>query len=409
VTAVEPNASGASRRLDFAVLAQFFATGITVAGVPAFLLDDLRATRAVTGAATTVFFVAALIARPFIGRFIDRSGRRPLLVWPPLLNAVLVLALTFANSAIQVGVLRFAAGAVGAGFYTAALALTGDLAPPDRQTRAVARLSVYVYIGFVVGPLITEALIRISFAAVWIAIACLHLVAAVAAFGLPDRRPAPGQSASGKQRLFHPAAIGPGIALLTVAFAHSTITAFTGDYGKQLDMTYPRLLLAAFAIAVLVIRVLSGPFADRNGPFAVAVPGIAFGTLGLFVAANAPNYVVGMIAMVMVGIGSGSSFPAITTIVTNRSGPAERGTAVASLLMFNDVGQAVAAPSAGWVADKWGWRWVFGVPAVVGVIGTLSILALWNRTKSEQQPSVEHTFRPRRVFMDRAVSKTDEN
>jgi MFS family permease len=380
------------RRLDLAVLAQFLATGITISAVPALLLEELRQTRAVTGAATTIFFVAALIARPFIGRFLDAVGRRPFLLWPPLINAALVLLLELASSPIHVGALRFLSGAVGAGFYTAALALTTDLAPADRQTRAVGRLSVFVYLGFVIGPLLFEALLQIGFVLVWVVIAILHVVASVCALGLPGGRPgtvsetlgtmdsdAPGSDRRAKGRLLHPAAVGPGLVLLTVAFAQSTVTAFAGDYGKQLGLEYPRLLLGAFALAVLVIRIVSGPFADRRGPFAVAVPGLLLGTVGLLVATLAPNIAVGFLGMVIIGIGSGSSFPAITTIVTQRAAAAERGVAVASLLMFNDVGQAVSAPLSGWVGDRAGWRWVFGVPTIVAAFGALGIVVLQQR------------------------------
>jgi MFS family permease len=373
--------SSPTRRLDVAVFAQFLATGITVGAVPEFLREELGASRARTGFATTIFFISALLARPFIGRFLDRSGRRPLLIWPPLLNALLVLGLEVATASGHVAVLRFLAGAVGACFYTAALALTGDLAPADQQTRAVARLSVAVYLGFVFGPLLAELLLLVGFQAVWAGIALLHVLGAAAATRLPDVRPAAPKAGAKSGRLFHPSAFGPGVALLTVAFAHSTVTAFTGDYGKQLGLTYPRMLFAAFALAVLLIRLVSGRLADARGPFAVAVPGVMFGTVGLLVAAIAPNYWVAFLAMVMVGIGSGSSFPAITTIVTQRSAATERGVAVASLLMFNDVGQAAAGPLAGWVADGWGWRWVFGVPACVGVVGSVAIYALWWRSR----------------------------
>jgi MFS family permease len=190
---------------------------------------------------------------------------------------------------------------------------------------------------------------------------------------------APGSDRRAKGRLLHPAAVGPGLVLLTVAFAQSTVTAFAGDYGKQLGLEYPRLLLGAFALAVLVIRIVSGPFADRRGPFAVAVPGLLLGTVGLLVATLAPNIAVGFLGMVIIGIGSGSSFPAITTIVTQRAAAAERGVAVASLLMFNDVGQAVSAPLSGWVGDRAGWRWVFGVPTIVAAFGALGIVVLQQR------------------------------
>ncbi len=380
-------------RLDVAVLGQFLATGIAIGSVPAYLREALGASRALTGFATTIFFISALIARPFIGRFLDRSGSRLLLVWPPMMSAVLIVALHFAGSAPVVAIMRFSAGAVGACFYTAALSLTSELAEQGAQTKAVARLSIAVYLGFVIGPLIAEGLLHFGFFAAWIGAAGFHLVAGFAARAIhyPQRPPiadvtAPPQSKSKPQpgrRVVHPLSIGPGVALLTVAFAFSTVSAFSGDYGKNLGLRYPRTLFATFAFSVLAVRLFSGRIADKRGPFTVAVPGIILGAFGLALAAVAPNAAIGYVAMACIGFGSGASFPAITAIVTYRAPAAERGIAVASLLMFNDLGQALAGPLAGFVADSFGWRWVFGVPALVGLGGIAAIVMLSARLGSD--------------------------
>ena len=154
------------------------------------------------------------------------------------------------------------------------------------------------------------------------------------------------------------------------------MSAFTPDYAKNLAVARPSTLFAVFAASVLAVRLVSGRIADRRGPFSVAVPGIALGAVGLGIAATAPSAPFGYLAMVVIGVGSGASFPAITSIVTSRAPAAERGVAVASLLMFNDLGQALAGPLSGKVADTFGWRWVFGVPALVGILGTVAITAL---------------------------------
>ncbi len=371
-------------RLDLAVFLQFLGTGIALGSVPRYLRDELGASRALTGFATTIFFIAALAARPFVGRFLDRSGSRLLLTYPPVIMGALVVGLHWANTAYAVAGLRFAAGAVGACFYTAALSLTTELAAPNEQTKAVSRLSVAVYLGFIVGPLLAEQLLRSGFFAVWLGSAACHVAAVVAArfVSFPPRLPhRPGQTTA--KLTIYRGAIAPGVALLTVAFAFSTVSAFTPDYAKNLNVSHPSTLFATFAASVLAVRLFSGRIADRRGPFAVAVPGIALGAVGLGVAATAPNAVVGYLAMIIIGVGSGSSFPAITSIVTYSAAPAERGVAVASLLMFNDLGQALAGPLAGRVADGFGWRWVFGVPAVVGIVGTAAISTLALRRRGQ--------------------------
>ncbi len=369
-------------RLDAAVFLQFLATGIAIGSVPRYLRDELGASRALTGFATTIFFIAALVARPFIGRFLDRSGSRLFLTYPPIIMGALIVALHWAESPYAVAGVRFAAGAVGACFYTAALSLTTELAPANEQTKAVARLSVAVYLGFILGPLIAEQLLRSGFFTVWLGSAGCHVAAVAAARLVPYPERTLLAEASGSVPLrIHRGAIGPGIALLTVAFAFSTVSAFSPDYAKNLGISSPSTLFATFAASVLAVRLVSGRIADRRGPFSVAVPGIALGAIGLALAASAPSAFVGYLAMVIIGVGSGSSFPAITSIVTSRALPAERGVAVASLLMFNDLGQAMAGPLSGKVADSFGWRWVFGVPALVGVLGTIAIVTLAVRSR----------------------------
>ena len=385
-------------RLDLAVFLQFLATGVAIGSVPRYLRDELGASRALTGFAATIFFVAALIARPFIGRFLDRSGARLLLLWPPLVMGALIVALHWANSPYIVAGLRFAAGAVGACFYTAALSLTTQLAPADEQTKAVARLSVAVYLGFIIGPLVAEQLLRSGFFVVWIGSAACHGAAVGAArfITFPARQSVPGSADPVARLTIYRGAIGPGIALLTVAFAFSTVSAFTPDYAKNLAVARPSTLFAVFAASVLAVRLVSGRIADRRGPFSVAVPGIALGAVGMAIAATAPSAPIGYLAMVVIGVGSGASFPAITSIVTSRAPAAERGVAVASLLMFNDLGQALAGPLSGKVADSFGWRWVFGVPALVGVLGTVAISVLAIRigrlavVEAIATPALEH-------------------
>lgn len=385
-------------QLDLAVFLQFLATGVAIGSVPRYLRDELGASRALTGFAATIFFVAALLARPFIGRFLDRSGARLLLLWPPLIMGALIIGLHWANSPYTVAVLRFAAGAVGACFYTAALSLTTELAPADEQTKAVARLSVAVYLGFIIGPLLAEQLLRSGFFVVWIGSAVCHVAAVGAArfISFPARESPLGSAEPAARLTIYRGAIGPGIALLTVAFAFSTVSAFTPDYAKNLAVARPSTLFAVFAASVLAVRLVSGRIADRRGPFSVAVPGIALGAVGLAIAATAPSAPVGYLAMVVIGVGSGASFPAITSIVTSRAPAAERGVAVASLLMFNDIGQALAGPLSGKVADSFGWRWVFGVPALVGILGTVAITALAVRAGrsvavgSIANPALEH-------------------
>ena len=72
----------------------------------------------------------------------------------------------------DLGVLVLARSLLGAGegfFLVAALAAASDLAPPDRRGEALSFLSLSLYLGIAIGPLIGEAVLGDGdFALVWL-------------------------------------------------------------------------------------------------------------------------------------------------------------------------------------------------------------------------------------------------
>jgi MFS family permease len=420
-----------TRRLDAVVAASFLATGIVVAAVPRFLRSEFQATRSQTGLATTGFFLAALFFRPFVGRGIERYGRSIFLRWAMLATGILSVGFVFANAISAVAALRIAQGGAGAAFYTAALTTATDLAPADKRASAVARLSVTVYLGFTLGPLIADLLIRgPGFQTVWLLVIALYFVgfglswfvpetgspqrgarlSTVAPFNLPvldstsldtaSLNPAPleiafpGPGAPNrhepsvhKRRLaehFPRSSVIPGIAMLATALTFSTITIFTPDYADNMGIARPGMLLAFYAIAVLVVRVVASPIVDRRNAYVVVLPAMVLAGSALTAMAVSRSTVLSFAAIALVGVGAGATFPALSSMAVQGVEAAKRATALSAFLMFNDIGQAVAGPLVGFVSDAFGWRWVFGIPALV-TFSALSIL-LFARRQGEVAP-----------------------
>jgi MFS family permease len=65
---------------------------------------------------------------------------------------------------------------------------------------------------------------------------------------------------------------------------------------------------------------------------------------------------------------------------------ADRGAALGTFLSFNDLGNAVAGPAVGAIADAAGFRWAYGTPAIVALIGVGFVIALARRA---QRPVAE--------------------
>jgi MFS family permease len=394
----------ATRRLDAVVAASFLATGIVVAAVPRFLRSEFAATRSQTGLATTGFFLAALFFRPFVGRGIERYGRSVFLRWAMLATGLLSIGFEFANSIPAIAAIRIAQGAAGAAFYTAALTTATDLAAADKRAAAVARLSVNVYLGFTIGPIIADFLIRgPGYRTVWALIIALYFIGFGLSWFVPETgNPEPGgtraatgestpdistanvSTAKTKRRLneyFPRSAVIPGIAMLATSLTFSTITIFTPDYADNMGIERPGLLLAFYAIAVLVVRLVASPIVDRRNAYVVVLPAMVLAGISLTALATSRSMVVSFAAISLVGVGAGATFPALSSMAVQGIEAAKRATALSAFLMFNDIGQASAGPLVGLVSDAIGWRWVFGVPALA-TFSALSVLLLARRRAS---------------------------
>ncbi len=393
----------ATRRLDAVVAASFLATGIVVAAVPRFLRSEFDATRSQTGLATTGFFLAALLCRPFIGRGIERYGRSVFLRWAMAATGVFSFLFMFANSIPTIAAIRIVQGVSGAAFYTAALTTATDLAAPDKRAAAVARLSVNVYLGFTIGPLIADFLIRgPGYQTVWTLVIALYLLGFTLSWLVPETgspRPATERFTSGTRAKRSPGPVGvipastplrglgkyfpksalvPGIAMLATSLTFSTITVFTPDYADNMGIARPGMLLAFYSIAVLVVRLVASPIVDRRNAYVVVLPAMAVAGAALATLAVSRSAVVSFAAISLVGVGAGATFPALSSMAVQGIETAKRATALSAFLMFNDIGQAAAGPLVGLVSDAIGWRWVFGVPAIA-IFSALSVLLVARR------------------------------
>lgn len=368
------------RWLDAAVAANFLAIGIFLAAVPRYVREELGRSSAEVGLATTIFFAAALVTRPIVGRAMDRIGRRPFLIRPLVAMAVLALAFEVSHAVWAVVVVRVLQGAFGSTFYTACAVVATDLAPAEQRASAVARLSLMIYLGFAFGPFLGEFLFDRGVAWPWLVAAGLHLVAFVAASRLPETRPealaGPVTTATPSAGTLRRVVLRPGLAQLCAGLGYSCVVAFLPAYSREIGLGSSGPLFFTYAVAALLVRLVTGKLADRYGFVQVAVPGMMLFALGHLLMAVAWSTWVPFPAVAMMGIGFGAVFPALTALAVERAPNEQRGAVLGVFLSFNDLGNAIAGPAVGAIADAAGFRWGYGTPAIVATVGVLLALSL---------------------------------
>lgn len=349
-----------------------------------FVEGELGAGRSAVGLAVGAFSLSALLCRPFVGRGIDVRGRKPFLLGALGILALSSLGFLVADSVPVVVALRLIQGISGGTFYTTAAAVATDLAPVKQRAAAIARFSLFLYGGFAIGPGLAEQLVeRVGFPAVWLTAALLGATGVVCTLLLPEsgtsvmaRRAEMGKAA---RRLLHPAAVGPGLVLLTTGMGYASITGFSSLYAIEVGLASSGPLYATFAVTILVTRLVSGRLADTYGHLTVALPGLGLGTSGLALLAVVQRPVSAFVGVAVFGIGFSLIFPALMAFTVERVEDHERGEALGSFTAFMDLGTGGGAFLIGVIAERAGFGAAYATPAVLCAGGAALLVALARR------------------------------
>jgi MFS family permease len=358
--------------LAIAELAYFLAAGMTIPLTPLFAEGPLGSDAVGTGLAIGAFSVTALVLRPVAGPAADRWGRRPLLIGGALLCAAAFAAHTVASSlGVLIG-LRLVLGIAEAFFFVAAFAALADLAPPGRAGEALSFNSLSLYLGIAVGPLLGEWLLNAGgFGLAWWGTAALAAAAALLSLMLPETGER-SSAAAPSIVLFHPAAVGPGLALFAGIAAMSGFLGFVAIHARDVGMDGSGSALLLFGLAVVGCRVVFASLPDRVPPFrlgtaALAVTAIGMGVVGVVV--SVPGLLVGAVVM---GVGVAFITPALFAAILVRVSPGERGAAMGTMSLFIDLAFGAGPIMVGTLAGASSLPVGFLAAAVVSAIGALA-------------------------------------
>ena len=370
-----------------ATLFQFIALGMFLVNIPLLVTGELGGSRRAAGLAVGSFAVTALLARPWVGRQLDRRGRKPFLLMAPLVLVVSAVGLANAPALWAVIALRLFQGLSAAGFYTGAASMATDLAGPERRAQYIARISIFLYGGFTIGPNLAEWLISgPGFGWAWAAAATSAAAAAAFVLTLAETSPAvhaeePPPPPS--HRFLHPAAIGPGVVLLGMAVGYTSVTAFSALFAREIGMESSGAMFAAFAVTILGVRLFSGRLADTYGRFRVAFPGLIAAASGLAILATVPGPAVALVGVGLYGAGFAMAFPALMALSADRAPESERGAALGTFTAFFDVATATSGAVIGAIADARGFGAAWGTTALLSLMSAALLVRLHVREGGE--------------------------
>jgi DHA1 family inner membrane transport protein len=136
----------------------------------------------------------------------------------------------------------------------------------------------------------------------------------------------------------------------------------------QVDPNAVALLATAFALPFALVQPILGPVGDMLGKVRVMIACLAVTIVAMLVSGLATNFTVLLGARVVAGIAAGGIFPVGIAVIGDLVPVKERQVAIGRWLTAVITGNLMGASLSGVVGDLVGWRGVFFLITVLGVV-----------------------------------------
>jgi MFS family permease len=349
-------------------LAFFVYIGMLIPLVQLFIAGPLGAGEFGIGLTVACFAVAAIVARPLIGRAADRYGRRIVITSGAVLAGVCGALSGQVDQLWMLLGLRAFTGVGEAAVFVGAATLIADLSPRDRRAEGASYFSVAVFGGIGLGPVLGEWLLddtefgRAFFVAgLFAGLAAVISLFAPARVVTHDDFIAPDDEArpAGLARWIHPGAVMPGLVLACGVAAFAAFGAFLPEYSRSVGLGSSGGLFAVYALMSLLVRVFGAKLPERLGPRRAVTLALSNIMAGLAILALIPEVPALWAASVFMGLGVAFNYPSLMALTVNRASDRDRAMVVSSLTMFFEVGSAVGGLVIGALAQMVGKQYGF--------------------------------------------------
>lgn len=328
---------------------------------------------------------AALAARPAIGRAMDRSSRRIVILAGSILELAVCLSyLTVHRIGPWLVIIRIAHGVAEAALFSALFTYAADIIPASRRTEGIALFGISGLLPMSVAGALGDFILRHwDYPQLFLTAAGTSTVGLLLV--LPLREPprstdgpeARGFMASAVQRDLLPLWFMGGCFATVLA----AIFTFLKTYVIETHVGSVGLFFTAYSIAAVLLRLSFSWLPERAGPKRVLFPAIGAQSIGLALLALVHTQAGLLAAGILCGLGHGFVFPILTGLVVGRARASERGAAIALFTAVFDVGTLVGGPLFGVTVESFGYPPMYALAGGVAVTGAV-IFALWDRSRS---------------------------
>jgi MFS family permease len=364
-----------------ALFCGYLCVGLPLPVIPLVVHDKLGFSNLIVGLVIGIQFLAAVLTRGYAGRLTDHHGGKRSAIQGAvvcalggllyLLSAMPGLSPTISLAIIVIG--RLAAGFGESQFVTGCVSWSIASVGPQRAGMSMSWTGIAMFAALAIGAPIGMALYQaygLQVAMVACVIAPL-LSAAIASLQT-------SYSSSAGERLPFYKVVGQiwreGLGLMMQGVGLSGLTAFASLYFMAHGWQHAGLVMTAFGVGFILVRMVLGSLPDKVSGYRVALWSLVVEAIGQAMLGFAPNEVIALTGALVTGLGCALVFPALGVEALKRVLPSNRGSAMGAFVAFLDIAYGLAGPAAGLVAGQFGYPAVYTLGTACALLGVVLIV-----------------------------------
>ena len=314
--------------------------------IAVYTMDTFQSSPSLAGLAAGMFMIGAIIMRIIFGRWIERIGRRKILLAVLTLNLVSAVLYFMVNSYLFLLAVRFLHGAAFGIAITVITTIVAGIIPEKRRGEGLAYNVSFGTLAAAIGPFSGLFLIQHgSYNTIFIVSTIFSIISLITAFSLsvPEIKLTEEQLKETKEfkfsRFFATKAIPISIICFICYFAYSCVQTFLSAYAKEINLLgIASFFFIASSISILITRPFIGRLFDSKGENVVMYPAFVIFMVGLFILSQTHSGFTLISAAVLVGVGLGMIPSSVYAIAIKVVPSHQIGLATATIFTFQDAG-----------------------------------------------------------------------
>ncbi|GAA4044634.1 MFS transporter [Streptomyces shaanxiensis] len=358
-----------------------------------YLTIDRGYSASYAGLVASLHGLGGVISSIGAGVMTDRIGRRPTLLIAQASTAVSVAALGFVHHPVAIAAVALVVGAASNASRPAVQAMMADIVRPEDRVRAFSLNYWAINLGFAVSSMAAGFIAEVSYLAGFLIEAGMTAVCAVVVFvKLPESRPrrTKAEEAAGEEvRLGHVLRDGRFMSVVGLSFLVAFIFQ-QGSVGLPVAMGGAGFSPADYGLAIAVngvlIVALQIPvtrFIERRDTGRILIVSSLLAGYGFGLTAFAGSVGVFALTVCVWTLGEMLNAPTQTGLVVRLSPTQGRGRYQGMYTLSWSVAALVAPLVSGFVIDRFGAEWLWGLCAVVGTVAAVGYGVLMRRLPAE--------------------------